>query len=549
MTELRTPAPIESTAHRPAMLSRRRRYLVSYPSPARQSGYLGLAIATAVAFGWAAQVSGAVASQIMATYGMSFRYYVAVSIISIAVGGAGSWFAGLADRFGRVALVSSGLALTSLLTVLAIPHAGSATSYLVLTSATGLVEGASGVALPALVRDFSPQVHRATAMALWALGPVVGALIVHGVAALTLETHPDWRFQFRVCGLAGLLVAVAAGLWLRELSPALRNQIVVRARDRELAELRAADGATLHRPSWRSVLRVDVLASSLAISIYLIFYYTQVGFFVVYLITTFGYSGARANGLANWYWAVSALALLTAGALSDRLGVRKPLMVAGGLLSAAASALVAVASTRPGTSYDTFAASLILAAIGNGLAFAPWMAAHTETVERRNPASTATGLAVWSVVNKIVVTTVLVLFSLTVTAPSTLVDDGTRVNTIAAAHPTITKAVASGRPVPTGQTISATDLTYLRTHLDDVLRASQHGPQQWQTWWWICLAGQLAFIPLITLMAGRWRPRTAHADLLAHTTTTAAALRDLQIPSHQHDLTAIAADKPRSQPQ
>jgi MFS family permease len=487
-----------------------------------------LAILTAVGFAWSSQVAGGVAPQIMAEYDMSFRYYVAIAIVSIAVGGAGSFFAGLADRFGRVALVTGGLFLTALLVLFAVPSAGNRTAYLLLTALTGLVEGGTAVALPALMRDFAPQVRRATAMALWSFGPVLGAFIVHGVASSTLDAHPDWRFQYRICGAAGLLIATIAARWLRELSPGLRNQVIVRAEDHELIELRAASGEAVRRPGWRSVLGVDVLASGLAISIYLIFYYVQVGFFVVYLMTTFGYTGARANGLVNWYWAVSAAAMLGAGALSDRLNVRKPLMVVGGGVSAGGSALLAVCTTRPDTSHATFVAIMVLAAIGNGLVFAPWLAAHTETVERRNPAAIAAGLAVWSVVNKVVVTIVLIAFMLAVTAPSVLVDQGGRVGAIAQAHPAAAAAVADGRSAPSEDPISAADLAYLNEHLADVTQAARQGPRQWQSWWWVCVGGQLAFIPLITLMAGRWRPRTARAELQAHATQVSATLRDLR---------------------
>ena len=41
-----------------------------------------------------------------------------------------------------------------------------------------MVEGICLVATPALIRDFSPQVGRATAMGFWTSGPVLGSLIV-----------------------------------------------------------------------------------------------------------------------------------------------------------------------------------------------------------------------------------------------------------------------------------------------------------------------------------------------------------------------------------
>ena len=42
--------------------------------------------------------------------------------------------------------------------------------------AIGFVEGVILVATPAMIRDFSPQVGRASAMGFWTLGPVPGSL-------------------------------------------------------------------------------------------------------------------------------------------------------------------------------------------------------------------------------------------------------------------------------------------------------------------------------------------------------------------------------------
>lgn len=475
--------------------------------------------------GWLTYVAGAVAPQIMAGFGMSFPFYVTIAIVSIAVGALGAVAAGAADRFGRVTIVVAGLTLSSLLVLFALPSAGGRISYLLLTAVTGLVEGAAGVALPALVRDFSPQVNRATAMGMWSLGPVGGSLLVTGVATLTLDAHPDWRFQFRVAGTVGLAVAAVAAVALRELSPGLRNQVLVGRRDLALAHQRAAAAADA-RPSWRSVLGLDVLGSAVGISVYLMFYYVLVGFFVVYLSTTYGYTGSRANGVANLYWAVSAAALLGAGAVSDRLRVRKPLMVAGALISALASGWIAVRSVGAAPSHASLLGIVALAAVGNGLVFAPWLAAFSETVERHNPAATATGLAAWAAVNKFVITAVLVGFMAAVTAPTILVDDGPRVQAIAAAHPAAVATVAAGKPVPTQDAPAAADLAFLRAHLDDLTRAGEQAPGQWRRWWWICAAAQLAFLASVPLLAGRWRPRSARADQQEHDRRITAALSE-----------------------
>jgi hypothetical protein len=44
-----------------------------------------------------------------------------------------------------------------------------------------------------------------------------------------------------------------------------------------------------------------------------------------------------------------------------------------------------------------------------------------------------------------------------------------------------------------------------------IARARKDNPGQWQTWWWICFAAQLAFIPSASVLTGFWRPRKAHA--------------------------------------
>ena len=80
---------------------------------------------------------------------------------------------------------------------------------------------------------------------------------------------------------------------------------MVTLRDRALVEARAKgiDPEATRRGEWRQMLRLDVLGSALAISLYLLLYFAAVGNFVVYFATTFGYTEQRANALANWYWA------------------------------------------------------------------------------------------------------------------------------------------------------------------------------------------------------------------------------------------------------
>jgi MFS family permease len=191
----------------------------------------------------------------------------------------------------------------------------------------------------------------------------------------------------------------------------------------------------------------------------LLFYYIAVGFFIVYFATTFGYTPARANSLANWYWISNAIALVATGLLSDRLKVRKPFMIVGALISATGVAIFAARATQPTTSYYTFALLLIVIAAGSGLAYCGWMAAFTETVEKRNCAATATGLAVWGWTIRMVVTLSLIGLTLAVSAANVLVDNGPTAQAIVAKYPA---------QVATLQLVDPTTLAALNANANDV---------------------------------------------------------------------------------
>ncbi|MEU6254379.1 MFS transporter [Streptomyces sp. NPDC047043] len=621
------------------------RQLSHYPDTGLRYLYLAITVLSTVVLYYELYVSGSVATQIITELGMSFSYFVWISVAGNAVGAFASLFAGLADRWGRANLVVGGLLATGLIILVGLPHAPNRIAYLVLYILLSFVEGIVLVATPALIRDFSPQVGRGAAMGFWTLGPVLGSLVVTTVSSNTLGDHPDWRFQFYVCGIAGLVVFVIAVLGLRELSPALRDQLMVNMRDRALVEARAkgVDPARELTGAWRQMLRFGIVGSAFAISVFLLLYYALVGFAVVYFATTFGYSDQRANALANWYWAFNAISLVVFGLLSDKLRVRKPFMVLGALISVVGTILFTLAATRPDTGYHTFALYFVLASVGGGMAYVAWMASFTETVEKHNPAATAVGLAVWGWTLRLVVTGSLVVLTFVVPATSTLVEKGSRIAAMQQEHPRQFAVVAGidaelaarvqkdptdrdalarllgqvavaegaspaqvrsaqsvvrggqlaavqvispattaamkadprdttaqadavkqlmaglgvGRPAaqqllgslgaadtqqglqlaaryaadlkaaPTA--IGKDDMAYLAANGAEVAKAAKDNPRQWQTWWWVCVAGQLLFLPFVFRMAGRWSPRRAREDEQAHNTLVErelAALRE-----------------------
>src|SRR3954463_4655439 len=280
------------------------RQLAHYPDNGPRTVYLGITVLATVILYYELYVQSAVATTIIRDFHMSFTYFVFVLVVGNAVGAFASLLAGLADRWGRANLVVGGLLITGVLIGFGLPNAGSKGVYLFLFAIVSFVEGVVLVATPALIRDFSPQVGRGAAMGFWTLGPVLGSLVVTTVSSNTLDSHPDWRFQFYVCGIAGLVVFVIAFFGLRELSPALRDQLMVSMRDRALIEARAKgiDPEQATKGAWRSMLRFDIVGSAFAISVFLLLYYALVGFIVVYFATAHGYSEQKANGLANWYW-------------------------------------------------------------------------------------------------------------------------------------------------------------------------------------------------------------------------------------------------------
>ena len=82
--------------------------------------------------------------------------------------------------------------------------------------------------------------------------------------------------------------------------------------------------------------------------------------------------------------------------------------------------------------------------------YVTWMAAYTETVEDINPALVATGLALEGFILRMIVVLSTLAFSFVV-----------------------------------------------KNQLDG---------QQWATWWWVCVAGLVVFLPTIFVAAGYWSP-------------------------------------------
>lgn len=428
-----------------------------YPSAARRYLYLALTVAATATLYYELYVTAAVNTLQLPDLHMSFRYYATLLAVAYLTGAFGSVAAGIVDRYGRVNFLVGGLVVTGVLVAWAIPASTSKLEFAVFTCIVGFVEGICLVATPALIRDYSPQVGRATAMGFWTMGPVLGSLIVSLVASATLhQAQPDptnglnlfyratsWQHEYYICGLVGIVVAVVCFLFLKELSPRLRDQIMVSLRDRVLVEARAKglDLATATKHPWRQMIKPDILISSLAISIFLVIYYTLVGTSVVYYQTAFPANADgsvrfpidRANDLGNWQWVFLVIALVLIGWLSDRLKVRKPMMIVGGVGAAVFMVLFLMQAGQP-VSFAKLAVIVGCLVFCLGLAYTPWMASFTETVEARNPALSANALAIWGWIIRVVITITFLVLPQILSTSGRLVDQGTAVQNTAARY-------------------------------------------------------------------------------------------------------------------
>ena len=543
------------------------RELDHYPVTRSRYLYLGLAAVAAILLYYEFYVQAAVTPAILRDFGMTFPFFVFMIAAGNGIGALASLGAGLTDRWGRANMVVYGLAITGLLILFGLPNAPNLWVYAVMYTALAVVEGAMLVAIPALVRDFSPQIGRGSAMAFYAMGPVIGMLTVTEVSSNTLSHLTAWQDQYIICGIVGLVFFVIAFFGMRELSPQLRDQVMVSEIDQKLVEARASgiDVEKMTKSPWHTMAKRDILIPSLGIAVFLLVYYTLIAFLVPFMSSIFGYTQQQANALGNWMWIFNAGALIVAGVVSDRLLVRKPIIAIGIVMTVVSTILLATHTTHAGTDYYTFVWILSMLAVGMGLVFTAWLAAFSETIEARNPALTATGLGLWGLVLRFAVAGSFVVLPFVVTSMTPLIDHGTQMQAIQAKYPVqvatfgavdpatlaqlqadrgnqaalgkavteisttfhVTPAVATQRLIAASQ-LPPADLNYLNAYGGQVQKALSVAPQEWQRWWWACVGAAALMLPTIFLLKGKWNPRSARKVEQEHEHMVEAELAKLR---------------------
>jgi hypothetical protein len=252
------------------------------------------------------------------------------------------------------------------------------------------------------------------------------------------------------------------------------------------------------------------------------------------------------------------------GFVSDKLKVRKPFMVVGAIGAIIFLILFLLRATHPYTRYSTLVFLGVCLAVCLSICYAPWMAAYTETVEAKNPALVATGLALWGWLLRLVVAISFIFLPLVINTVNPIIDNQPFATpqiqaflkehpasvAFATSHAALLKVINEHRAVvnavsknPSAANIAATikaigaanfaqlvanerkldtlvvpytaQLDYLSAHsaqLTALQNAVNETPKQWQRWYWVCVGGMVVFLPTIFLIKGRWSPSKAKRD-------------------------------------
>ena len=405
-----------------------------FPKAGKRTGFLALAVLATVVLYYTYYTQTGVTPNILRYFHMSFSFYVGIVIVSNLIGAFASLPASQTDRLGRTNVVIYGLLIVGLLVTFGVPNVTTEWGFAVVISAMGLVEGAILVATPALVRDFSPQLGRASAMGFWTVGPVAGSLITSIVATHTLTHFGDWQSQFIISGVSALVTFALCLVLLKDLSSRLRHHLLVSTRDQLLIEARTrglseTEALSATKRPWSQILRWDLIGSAAGISVFLLVYFAAAGFFTIFYSTTFknpdglNFSVTQANGLNVWFWGADAICLIVFGILSDRLRVRKPFMLIGALGAIGMLIVFLTQASNANTGYYTLAVIEVFLAMFLSITYAPWMAAYTETVEAKNPALVGTGLALWGWIIRLVVGISFIFLPVVINSVNLVVDN------------------------------------------------------------------------------------------------------------------------------
>jgi OPA family glycerol-3-phosphate transporter-like MFS transporter len=329
-------------------------------------------------------------------YGTFISFAVLVSAVSAFIGGP------LADRYGRVALIDICLAITTAFTFLNIAITGF-WSFAIVRTMMALVGGLMAGAGAALVRDMSPRLSRALAFGLLSFGPVGSNWLANFIAGASLPIFHTWQSQFWIMGTLGLAMYIPVVLWLKDLSPDLRLRIFETERAAIAASMpsravvqmprnaREAFGNVLnHYQVWLLVIGVNAS---------LMLYIAIQAFGPLMFTELFHYTPAEAARVSAYFWLMNLALLVVTGLISDRMQIRKPIAILGGI---AVIVLMSLWIPTFGRNVPHATTTLFASLLGSALAicYVPWAAQYSEVLEDISPALQATGWAFYGLVTR-----------------------------------------------------------------------------------------------------------------------------------------------------
>lgn len=367
-----------------------RRTLTTYPTGWYRFGLLCVAVLSAVIANYEAQIAP-VLGLILKGVHMPLVSYGWFAGGTVVVGGISAFLiAPLADRYGRVAIIVPGIFLTTLCIFAMATVVHSAGALIAVRAVLAIVEGAL-VAAYGLVRDVAPRMSRAASFGFLTFGPVGTNWFASFLAGATLPLfHDNWQSQFWIMGflsLAGWIVVVLA---LRDISPTLRSQVIVH--EKHVKATGRADVPT-YMEGLREVGRYGrVWALACGVFLFLAVYFMVQSYGPIFLAKSFDYTPAKAASINSYFWLANVPVLVLVGWLSDRLGNRKLISMAGAVLLALFLPYFISLIGHPvpdGTMilYASLLGTLL------GIGYGPWTALFSETLEDIRPALQTSGWA------------------------------------------------------------------------------------------------------------------------------------------------------------
>jgi len=163
----------------------------------------------------------------------------------------------IADRVDRARIVTWSLVAFSVMTALC----GLAMNFWQLALArigVGAGEGGTNPASHSLIADMFAPASRATAMAVYSIGPNLGMLLAFGIGGW-LAQEMGWRAAFFAAGLLGLIVALATRFYL--VDPHARDRAQAPVAD---LDARAVARTMLASPTLRHLAAAATLAMAVA---------------------------------------------------------------------------------------------------------------------------------------------------------------------------------------------------------------------------------------------------------------------------------------------